>query len=126
MATSLEVRAPWLDPRIIELAYAVVSDSLRNADGRKKILPRRLAARLLPKGLDVSRKQGFSIPLADWFKGSFGGFVEDTLGSAAPGVFDPQFLRRLVRAQRRGFINADRLFALVMFELWRRTFGVSL
>jgi asparagine synthase (glutamine-hydrolysing) len=126
MATSLEVRAPWLDPRIIDLAYGEVPDSLRCVDGRMKILPRRLASRILPKQLDVSRKQGFSIPLAHWFKGSFGTFVQEVLGDADPGLFDPDFLRRLVRGQRRGFINEDRLFALVMFELWRRSFAVSL
>ena len=126
MLTSLEVRAPWLDPRIIDLAYGVVPDELRSIDGRKKILPRRLAARLLPKALDVSRKQGFSVPLADWFRGTFGGFVAEVLADADRDLFDQRYLRRLMRAQRRGFINEDRLFALVMFELWRRTYAVSL
>jgi asparagine synthase (glutamine-hydrolysing) len=126
MATSLEVRAPWLDPRILDFAYGAVPDSLRCVDGRKKILPRRLASRILPKDLDVSRKQGFSIPLSDWFKGSFGTFVQDVLADADPSIFDPGFLTRLVRGQRRGFVNEDRLFALVMFELWRRAFAVSL
>ena len=43
-----------------------------------------------------------------------------------PPLFDPAFLRRLIRGQRQGFINSDRLFALVMFELWRREYRVSL
>ena len=48
------------------------------------------------------------------------------LADADPALFDKGFLSRLVRGQRRGFVNEDRLFALVMFELWRRAFGVSL
>jgi asparagine synthase (glutamine-hydrolysing) len=126
MLTSLEVRAPWLDPRIIDFAYGDVPDSLRSIGGEKKILPRRLAARLLPKELNVSRKQGFSVPLAQWFKDGFGVLVREVLESADHDLFDPVFLRRLVRAQERGLINEDRLFTLAMFELWRRAYAVSL
>ena len=126
MLTSLEVRAPWLDPRIVEFAFGEVPDSLRSTGGQKKILPRRLAARLLPKELNVSRKQGFRVPLASWFKNGFGVLAREVLESADRSLFDPVFLRRLVRAQERGLINEDRLFMLTMFELWRRAYSVSL
>jgi asparagine synthase (glutamine-hydrolysing) len=126
MATSLEVRAPWLDPRIVEFAYGAVPDSMRSRGGGLKILPRRLAAKLLPKELGVARKRGFSVPLAAWFRGSFGRFVREILADADPELFEPAYLRRLVSDQRRGFVNEDRLFALVMFELWRRRWAVTL
>jgi asparagine synthase (glutamine-hydrolysing) len=125
MLTSLEVRAPFLDPRIIEFAFGRVPDSLRAANGQRKILPRRLAARVLPRQLDLSRKQGFGVPLAAWFRGDFGAFVEDVLGEADGSVFDRRGLRRLIRSQRRGFVNSHRLFALTMFELWRREYRVT-
>ncbi len=124
MLTSLEVRAPWLDPRIIELAFRDVPDSLRAKGGRRKILPRRLAAKLLPAELDLSRKQGFALPLADWFRGDWGRFIEDVLSEADPALFDPPTVRSLVRGQSRGLANTQRLFALVMFELWRRHYGI--
>ena len=60
MLNSLEVRAPWLDPALIDLAFAHVPDRLRATATERKILPRRLAARLLPSSLDLTRKQGFS------------------------------------------------------------------
>jgi asparagine synthase (glutamine-hydrolysing) len=125
MLTSLEVRAPFLDPRIIELAFARVPDHLRAANGQKKILPRRLAARLLPKELDLSRKQGFAVPLATWFKGDFGDFVEQVLGEADETLFDRAVIRRLIATQRQGLVNSHRLFALTMFELWRREYRVT-
>lgn len=125
MLTSLEVRAPFLDPRIIEFAFARVPDALRSANGEKKILPRRLAARILPPQLDLSRKQGFGVPLAAWFKGDFGMFVEDVLAHADTSLFDRESLRRLIRSQRRGLVNSHRLFALTMFELWRREYRVT-
>src|SRR5439155_5116191 len=52
MLCSLEVRAPWLDPRLIDLAFRTLPDGLRATETERKILPRRLAARLLPASLD--------------------------------------------------------------------------
>lgn len=126
MLTSLEVRAPWLDPRIIELAFGRVPDSLRAVNGKRKILPRRLAERLLPASLDLRRKQGFALPLAQWFRGDWGRFVEEVLAEAGGEIFEPRMVRRLIAGQRRGLANTHRLFALTMFELWRRQYRVSL
>jgi asparagine synthase (glutamine-hydrolysing) len=90
------------------------------------VLLRRLAARLLPPELELNRKQGLSIPLAAWFKGRWGDYIEDVLAGADPEVFDRSVIRGLVERQRRGFSNTHRLFALTMLELWRREYGVEL
>ena len=126
MLVSLEVRAPWLDHRLIELAFGRVPDALRATVSERKILPRRLAARLLPRGLDLARKQGFSLPLSSWLEGKWGRYVENVLVDADPRVFDPAVIRGLIKGQQRGYSNGQRLFALVMFELWRREYRVSL
>jgi asparagine synthase (glutamine-hydrolysing) len=125
MLTSLEIRAPWLDPRVIEFAFGRVPDSLRAVVGERKILPRMLAARLLPPTLDLKRKQGFAIPLGHWFRGNWGLFIEDTLSGDGGSYFDPVTVRRLLAGQRRGLANTQRLFALTMFELWRRHYDVT-
>jgi asparagine synthase (glutamine-hydrolysing) len=125
MLASLEVRAPWLDPRIIELAFGRTPDSLRASAGARKILPRRLAERLLPANLDMDRKQGFSIPLARWFGGEWGPFIESALAADGGGPFDADMVQELLANQRRGFRNAERLFALTSFELWRRAYRVA-
>ena len=126
MLTSLEVRAPWLDHRLVELAFGRVPDELRATASERKILPRRLAARLLPRGLDLARKQGFSLPLSSWLQGQWGQYVEDVLSAADRRVFDPVVIHGLIEGQQRGYSNGQRLFALVMFELWRREYRVSL
>jgi asparagine synthase (glutamine-hydrolysing) len=126
MLTSLEVRAPWLDPRIIEMAFSRTPDSVRASNGGRKILPRLLAARLLPKELDLKRKQGFSLPLAAWFRGDWGRFIHGVLDSEEQKVFDRRMVRRLLKGQRRGLANTQRLFALTLFELWRRNYRVSI
>jgi asparagine synthase (glutamine-hydrolysing) len=126
MLNSLEVRAPLLGYRVIEFAFGKVPSRLKATEGEKKILLKRLAARLLPPEFDRKRKQGFSIPLAEWLKaGPFRDLFWDTL-SAADAMFDAPTVRSLLKRQDRGFSNGERLFALVQFELWRKCHGVSL
>jgi len=126
MLTSLEVRAPFLDHRIVAFAFGRVPDKYRANELQGKILPRRLAQRLLPRGLDLNRKQGFSLPLAAWFKGEWGDFMESVLCEAEPTLFNQAEIQRLLAGQRQGYSNTQRLFALTMFELWRREYKVSL
>ena len=120
MLCSLEVRAPFLDPRLVDFAFGALPDRLRATATERKRLLRRLAARLLPATLDLTRKQGFSLPLDKWFKGDWGRYIEDVLTSGDAPLFDQRAIRQLVSGQRRGFSNTHRLFALAMIELWRR------
>lgn len=125
MLNSLEVRAPWLDHRIIEFAFGRLPDSLKVKSKVKKILPRSLGRRLLPAKLDLSRKQGFSLPIKNWFKGSWGDLIISVLREADNNLFNKKFVEQLIREQRMGFNNMRRLYALTVFELWRRKFMVS-
>lgn len=125
MLNGLEVRAPFLDHRIIEFAFGCVPNTLRAIKSQRKILPRRLAKRLLPSELDLTRKQGFSMPLAAWFKGKWGAYVEFVLREADPQLFDQSVIQSLIAGQRRGYSNTARLFALTMFELWRREYRIE-
>jgi asparagine synthase (glutamine-hydrolysing) len=125
MLASLEVRAPWLDPRIIELAFSRVPDELRANPNQLKILPRLLGRRVLPPKLDLNRKQGFGIPIARWLEGQWGGFIREVLEEADPALFSSQTIRALLATQRHGFINGGRIFALAIFELWRRQYRIS-
>jgi asparagine synthase (glutamine-hydrolysing) len=125
MLTSLEVRAPFLDRQVIEFAFGRVPARLRTTAHERKILLRRLARRVLPPDVDVDRKQGFSIPFADWFAGPWGDHVTSILrGRGAP--FDRDTIESLIAGQRRGRSNGHRLFALAVFELWRREYRVAL
>ncbi|MEO8452591.1 MAG: asparagine synthase-related protein, partial [Gemmatimonadota bacterium] len=126
MLASLEVRAPFLDQRLIEFAFGRVPNALRVTLRERKILPRRLAERVLPPALDLKRKQGFSIPLAAWFRGEWGSYIEAVLRSAPPALFDRRTVDSLLAGQRRGLNNGQRLFALAMLELWRKEYGIVL
>lgn len=126
MLCSLEVRAPFLDPRLMDFAFGRVPDRLRATATERKALLRRLAQRLLPPSLDLTRKRGFSLPLDKWFKGDWGRYIEDVVTSGDDPLFDRRTVRQLVVGQRRGFSNTHRLFALAMIELWRREYRITL
>lgn len=126
MLTSLEVRAPFLDHRVIEFAFGQVPDRLRATATERKVVLKMLAKRLLPAELDLRRKQGFSLPLDAWFRGDWGKYIADVLLSAPAELFDPQEIRALLAGQRRGLANAQRLFNLAILELWRREYDVTI
>ena len=125
MFHSLEVRAPLLDHRVIEFAFGRIPAQLKATASQKKILLKRLTERLLPDGFDRQRKQGFSIPLNTWLtQGPFRDLFWDVL-TQQNGTFDRKAVNRLLRLQDLGLNNGERLFGLVQFELWRRTYGIS-
>jgi len=125
MLASLEMRAPFLDHRLIEFAFASVPDSLRATPRDSKVLLRRLGARMLPPALDLERKQGFSLPLQAWFRGEWGNFMRDTLRGSDGRLFNAREVERLIASQERGLANTARLFALTMLELWRREYHID-
>jgi asparagine synthase (glutamine-hydrolysing) len=126
MLNSLEVRAPLLDYRLIEFAFGKVPLHLKATTRDKKILLKRLTSRVLPPEFDRQRKQGFSIPLADWLKGgAFRELFHEVLLDSQC-IFDQRTVRELLSGQDRGRSNGERLFSLVLFELWRREYGVTL
>ena len=126
MLNSLEVRAPLLDVRMIEFAFCRVPSRLKATAQHRKILPKRLAAKLFPPQFDQHRKQGFSIPLRAWLAGGeWSDYFQQVLLDR-DCLFDSQTVRGLLRGQERGRRNQERLFGLVLFELWRRDYGMVL
>jgi asparagine synthase (glutamine-hydrolysing) len=127
MLNSLEVRAPLLDHRLIEFAFGRVPASLKATTHTRKVLLKKLATRVLPPEFDQHRKQGFSIPLMSWLEsGSWLNFFKDVLLDSADGFFDRKTVARLLAGQARGLRNSERLFGLVMFELWRREYKIQI
>lgn len=119
MAHSLEVRAPFLDHRLIEFAFGRVPSHWKVQGGESRRLQRMLAKRWLPADLDITRKQGFSIPINEWLRN------EGERGLMArmeglPAVINMDEVRSLVRGQLAGRANGGRLFALMMLAIAMR------
>jgi asparagine synthase (glutamine-hydrolysing) len=124
MMNSLEVRAPFLDARLVEFAFCKVPSAWK-CDGREtRRLERRLAQRWLPASLDLKRKQGFSIPLGDWFR-ELGFQAVCSRLEGLPAFINRAVVDALVRGHMDGRENGSRLFALVMLAACCRRLGIS-
>lgn len=126
MMNSLEVRAPFLDYRLIEFAFAKIPSHLKATTKSSKIALKMLAAKLLPDEFDFNRKQGFSIPLSQWLaQGEYRELFHDVLLDSN-SIFDKVSVEALFSGQDKGRNNSERLFGLLMFELWRKEYGCHL
>lgn len=124
MLASLEMRAPFLDFRIVEFAFSKVPSRLKSNLRERKILLKRLCRKVLPKEFDPDRKQGFSVPLPVWLKvGPWRNFFSEVLLDSG-SIFDRRAVRDLIDGHGGRRNNAERLFGLTIFELWRRAYGI--
>ncbi len=124
MMHSLELRAPFLDHQLIEFAFNLIPSNLKASHKNKKILLKRLAKKILPSNFDFNRKKGFSIPLNTWLKG--GEFKElfwDTLQSH-DCLFNRSAIKDILKRQEKFNNLGEKLFALVFFELWRKSYNI--
>jgi len=121
MAHGLEVRQPFLDHQVVELAAGMpIEWKLRGGNG-KRIL-RHAFGGMLPASIWARRKQGFGVPLDHWFRGPLKSLAAETLlGQAAGerGLFERSEVQRLYQQHVDGqFDNAYRLWSLLVLELW--------
>jgi len=124
MINAVELRSPFLGKNVLEFSSRL-PDYLKADRHSSKILLRKLATKILPPQFDVNRKQGFSIPLQQWLHlpkwRNY--FMEILLDSAS--IYDKKNVMSLFDAHTRGRSNNERLYALVMLELWRKHYSVS-
>lgn len=126
MLNSLELRAPFLDHRIVEFAFGRIPSHMKTTPTERKIFLKKLTSRLLPPEFDRQRKQGFSVPLTNWLKaGVWRDYFHEILLDEQC-LFDKKAIAQLLNGQDRGRNNNERLFSLVLCELWRREYNMTL
>ncbi|TVR38870.1 MAG: asparagine synthase (glutamine-hydrolyzing) [Cryomorphaceae bacterium] len=125
MMHALEVRAPMLDVNLLEFAFGRLPVNMRATATGRKIILKELAQKLLPPEFNTVRKQGFSIPLDSWVRtGAFRKSFEEVLLDESC-MFQQDAVKQLFRLHDRGKSHGERLFALMLFELWRKAYGIS-
>lgn len=124
MMRSLEVRAPFLDHRLIEFAFGEVPSEWKVHGGESRRLQRMLARQWLPPDLDVKRKQGFSIPINEWLRNESQQALMVRM-EGLPEVIDMSVVQNLVRGHLAGRANGGRLFALIMLAIAMRNIKAS-
>ncbi|HWT01761.1 MAG TPA: asparagine synthase (glutamine-hydrolyzing) [Pyrinomonadaceae bacterium] len=125
MAANLEVRVPFLNYELVELAARMPPDLKLRGLKRKYIL-KRAAETLLPKDVVWRKKAGFGAPIRSWLRGPLKPMVEDLLSEETlrrRGLFDPREVRRIIEANLSGREDYNlQVFQLLTLELWQRTF----
>ena len=126
MAHSLEVRVPFLDTVVSELALALPDRAKVRGFAKKRLLRRALAP-VLPSSILHGRKQGFSIPAAAWLRGELEGFAREALSPDAvrrQGFFRPEAVTRLLDEHVSGREDLSRqLWGLLCFSLWHERYA---
>jgi asparagine synthase (glutamine-hydrolysing) len=123
MAHSLEVRVPFLDHKFVEWGFQVPSEvNLEQGVGKKSL--KRSMEPHLPYDVLYRKKMGFSIPVAQWFRGPlreklYKGLLSKQMENC--GYFDMKQLRNLIDQHVKGIKdNSAPLWTLMMFESFLR------
>lgn len=121
MANSLETRVPFLDHRVVEMAWALPL-SMKVRDGKSKWILRQVLYQYVPKQLIERPKAGFGIPLGDWLRGPLREWVEGLLDEnrlRQEGFFNVQYIREKWKAHLEGKRNNQTfLWNVLMFQVW--------
>jgi asparagine synthase (glutamine-hydrolysing) len=121
MATSLEVRVPFVDHRVVEFAAALPAGLKVHRLTTKYILKRAMAG-TVPSRILAGKKRGFNVPIAGWLMRELRELMHDVLSEARirrGGFFDPARVSALIRAHETRQADYSRnIYALLMFNLW--------
>ena len=125
MAYALEARSPLLDHELMEFAASIPAE-LKVRGREKKWIFREALRGWVPDEILDRPKQGFSVPIGDWFRNDLHDVARDVLldpGTLARGYFQPEIVRSMLERHAQG-VDAETkpLWALFMFELWQREF----
>lgn len=122
MHVSLECRAPLLDHRVVEFAWALPLD-LKLRNGQSKWALRQVLYRHVPAELIERPKMGFEVPVGLWLRGPLRDWAENLLDPAtldASGVLNTKLLRQTWAEHLSGRYNHGlRLWNVLMFQAWQ-------
>lgn len=127
MASGLECRVPFLDPRLIEWSYTLPDRFKIGAVGQTKRLVKVVGERWLPKSIVYRSKVGFGTPVGQWLRNprGLGELLDVILDSRfrQRGIFQPGVVEKLVRSHLRKEKNYEEvLWSILGLELWCREF----
>jgi asparagine synthase (glutamine-hydrolysing) len=121
MKKALEVRVPFLDHRVVELAFQMPGSMKLRGLKRKYILLETFKD-LLPPSLHSRPKQGFEVPISLWLKNDLNHMLEEYLSPGLlkkQGIFNPQIVQKLKKDHLANKTDTSwLLWNLIVFQHW--------
>lgn len=123
MFHALEVRSPFMDHELVTFAAGLTTGQLLQGGGKRML--REAFAADLPAWVFKRKKQGFAVPIGEWFRGALRPMLHDLLFSYDSFTFThlrERNVARIVEEHDNGTADhSQRLYALLMLELWNRS-----
>ena len=121
MMNSLEVRVPFLDHKVVELASKIPVEYKIN-QYQKKIILKDAMKKYIPKSIIEHPKQGFAVPISNWFKDDLFEFINDELLSNSAEIFNffnKREIYRLIASHKKNYQNnSEKIWSLLFLEQW--------
>lgn len=125
MANSLELRVPFCDHRLVEFAASIPNDLKIRRYCLKSLFKKSLKG-ILPERILNKKKQGFMVPIGEWFKKPLKDYIREVLSEEnirKRGYFDPAYIHRMLNDHFNGRrLYTHQIWSLLMLELWSREF----
>lgn len=123
MAHSLEVRVPFLDKEVFELASKIPVD-LKIANGTTKSILREASKGIIPDHVLDRKKLGFPVPIRHWLKNELNAWAKQLIKeSETDHLLNKTFILNLLEAHCSGKGDYSRkIWTVLMFMLWHRIF----
>lgn len=129
MAHAVEVRPPFLDPRVVDFAASLPERFKLSRAGSKLVL-RHLMRDKLPPSVLTRPKVGLDIPIHEWFRGALRPLLKDTLSEEwvrLSGLFHwPMIESLLEQHQARKGNWGYHLWGLLTLAIWMRHWNIEL
>lgn len=118
MGVSLEGREPFLDHKLVELAMSI-PESVKTKNGTLKFILKRAVRGLIPDEIIDRKKQGFGVPIYEWFLDKLGTEIRNELNvfCAATDFFDRDEVFRLIEERK-----AAQVWYIFNFALWWKAY----
>lgn len=120
MSTGVEVRAPFLDSKVLEFTASLPAEERISGLVTKAYL-KRYARRYLPKDIVERRKRGLSVPLAKWTRGHLKQWTRERLGSsrlASVGITTDAAIRVFDEHCTRSADHTRAIWSLAVLDVW--------
>jgi asparagine synthase (glutamine-hydrolysing) len=121
MKNSLEVRVPFLDHRVVEMAFQMIG-SLKLQKGKTKYILKETFKELLPANVYCRPKAGFEVPISRWLRNEMKFLLDQYLNEhrlKVQGLFDPKTVNQLTSQHLSGRKDTSwLLWNLIAFQKW--------